>query len=144
MNHRLSQFEIVDWELVCIPSVLIITPVGIDRAEHTIVYCHCQFVFECMTGQGCVVHFNIHLEILFQAMSLQETDNCFGIHIVLVLGRFHRFRFNEESTGESLCTGIVTSDGQHLSQMFLFTLLVSIEQAHVTFTTAPEHIVSTA
>ena len=54
---------------------------------------------------------------------------------------FHRFRFNQECTLEAFSASVVASHTKHSSHMFFFTLLVSVEQAHVTFAAAPEYIV---
>ena len=100
-------------------------------------------MFEGVSCQGCVVYLDVYLEVFLQAVCLQETDNRFSVHIILMLGRFHRFRLDQERTGEAFGTGIVTSHGQHLSEVLFFTFLVCVKDAHVTFTATPEHIVGT-
>ena len=98
-------------------------------------------MFEGMAGQGSVVYFDIYLEVLVQIVGLQETYYGFSIHVILVLGRFHRFRLNQEGTGKAFGACIVAGDGQHLRQVFFFTFLVGVQQRHIAFTSAPEHIV---
>ena len=61
-----------------------------------------------------------------------------------MFGRFHRFRFDEESTFETFCTGIVASDGEHHGQMLFLPFLIGIEQRHITFAAAPEYIIRSA
>ena len=128
LHHSLNQFIVVDRELVSIPSVLVVTTVGIDRTQHVVVYSYCQFVFKCVTSQSSVVYFDIYFEVFVQTVCFQEADNSFSIYVVLVLAWFHRFRFNQESTLETFATCIVTSQFQHLSQVFFFTFLVSVQQ----------------
>ena len=77
-------------------------------------------------------------------MGFQKADDGFRIHIILMLCRFHRLRFNKESSCKPVCTAIIAGDSQHLSQMFFFTLLVSIQKRHVTLASAPEHIIRTS
>ena len=60
-----------------------------------------------------------------------------------MLGRLHRLRLNQEGTGETLGTGIVARHTQHGSHVLLLTLLVGVQQAHVTLATAPEYVVLT-
>ena len=128
MHHCLSQFEVVNGELVCIPAVLVVTTVGVDGAEGAVHYRHPQLMLEGVARQSSVVHFDVHLEIFVQIVSLQEADNGFGVYIILVFCRFHRFRFNQEGTFEAAGTGIVASDGQHLCEVLFLTLLVCIQQ----------------
>ena len=96
-----------------------------------------------MTGQSCMVYFNIHFEIFVEAMSFQEADYSFRIYIILVFSGLHRFRFDQESTFETTGTSIVTSDSQHLCQVFFFTFLICVQKRHIAFTTTPEYIVLT-
>ena len=127
LHHGLGQFVIVDRELVCIPSVLIIATVSVNRSQHSVIYRNSQFMFKCMTSQRSMIHFNVHLEILVQPVSFQEPYHSFGIHIILMLSRLHRFGFNQEGTCKPFAPGIIAGDGQHLSQMFFLTLLICIQ-----------------
>ena len=144
LHHGLCKFVVVDWELVGVPSVLSVATVGIDRTEHAVVYSHSQFVLEGVTGKSSVVNLNVHLEILVQTMCTKESNDCLGVHVILVLGRLHRLRFDKECTLKSVGTGIVASNGEHLCEVFLLALLVGIEQRHVALASAPEHIVGAA
>ncbi len=94
-----------------------------------------------MPGQRGVIDLDIQFEILIEIMRTKKTDNRFGIHIILMFGRLHGFRLDEEIPLEAFRTGIIARQGQHHGQMFLFTFHVGIQQTHVTFTSAPEHIV---
>ena len=91
-----------------------------------------------------MVHLDVHLEVLLQAVCTEEADDGFRVHVVLVLGRFHRFRLDEERAFEAFGAGIVAGCLQHLCQMFLFTLHVGVQQAHVAFAPAPKHVVRAA
>ena len=101
-------------------------------------------MFERMASQCSVVYLDVHFEIFFQTVSFEEADNRFRIYIVLMFGRFHRFRFDQERTFETTGTGIVASQRQHLCQVFFFSLLIRVQQRHITFATAPEYIVLSA
>ena len=138
----MDEFVVVDGELVGIPSVLVVATVGVNGTQHACVYGASQFVFERVPGQCGMVHLDVHLEVLLQAVCTQETDNRFRVHIVLVLGRLHRFRLDEERAFEAFGAGVVAGGLQHLCQMFLFTLHVGVQQAHVAFASAPEHVVA--
>ena len=73
-EHSLSEFEVIDWELVGIPSVLCITSVCIDRTQHTLINGTGKFVFECMTCQSSVVHLYIQFEVLVESVSTKESN----------------------------------------------------------------------
>ncbi|KAF5039983.1 hypothetical protein DSECCO2_538210 [anaerobic digester metagenome] len=115
--------------------------VGIDAAKHAVVGANLQIMTERMTGQCCVVGFNIALEILLQTPILQKSDGCGGIVVILVLGRFHRLGFDKEGSLESDAASIVPGHGQEACKMLLLALHIGVEQAHITLTTTPEHVV---
>ena len=81
-----------------------------------------------MACQCGVVYFDVHFEIFVQSVSFQEADNGFCICIILVFGRFHRFRFDKECTFEATGTSIIAGDSQHLCQVFFFAFLICIQQ----------------
>ena len=143
-HHGLRQLVVVDGELVCVPSVLLVAAIGVDAAQHAGIHGAGQFVLEGVSGQSGVVHLDVHLEVLVQAVSAQEADNGLCVNIVLVLGGLHGLRFYEEGALEAFCSGIVAGSAQHGGQVFLLTLLVGIQQGHVAFATAPEDIACAA
>ena len=97
-----------------------------------------------MAGKGGMVHFDVHLEVLVEVVGLQEADHGLGVDIVLVLGGLHRLGFDQESAGKAVGAGIVACHGKHGCEMFFFTLLIGVEQAHIAFAAAPEYIIRTA
>ena len=101
-------------------------------------------MLESVTCQSCVIHLDIYFEILIQTMSFQEADYSFRIYVILMFSRFHRFRFDQESTFETTGTGIVTSNRQHLCKVFFFTFLICVQKRHIAFTTTPKHIILSA
>ena len=74
----------------------------------------------------------------------QESNHSFSIHVILVVGWFHRLRFNEECARKTFASCVVTCHGEHLSQVFFFSLLVRVKQAHIALTSSPEDIVCTS
>ena len=79
LHHRLSQFIIVDRELVCVPAVLIVTAIGVDRTKHPVIHSHSQLMLKRVTRQRSMIHLDIHLEILLKAVRLKETDHRLGV-----------------------------------------------------------------
>ena len=98
-------------------------------------------MLKCVASKRSVVHFDVHLEVLVEVVSLQESDNSLSVNIILMLRWFHWFRLNEECSLETLSTSIIASHGEHSSHVLFLAFLVSVEEAHVAFTSTPEHIV---
>ena len=96
-----------------------------------------------MAGECGVVDLDVYLEVVLQVVSAQEAYYRLYIDIILVLGRLHGLGFDEEGAGEPLGAGIVACSGKHLSQMFLLTLHIGVEQAHITLASTPEHVILT-
>ena len=101
-------------------------------------------MLKCMAGERGVVHLDVHLEVFIEAMSFKESYYGFRIDVILVFGGFHGLGLDEESAGETFGAGVVAGHFQHHCQMVLFSLLVGVEQAHVAFAAAPEHVVAAA
>ena len=49
-----------------------------------------------------MVHLDVHLEVLVKTMSLEESDYCLCVNIILVLCRLHRLRLDEECSSKAL------------------------------------------
>ena len=91
-----------------------------------------------------VIHLDIDLEILIEAVMAQETDHRLGIVIVLVLGRLHRFRLDQEGSFETVFTGVIARHREHHRQMVLLAFHVGIEQRHIPLAAAPKDIILAA
>src|SRR5699024_561217 len=128
-------------KLVRIPSVLIISPVSVDTAQHPRIRSYSQLVLEGMQGQSGMIYFYIDLEILRQSVMADESGHRRRVIIILMLGGFCRLGHYEEGTGESVLPRIVPCQMQKTSQMLLLPLHVRVQQRHITFPAAPEHII---
>ena len=97
-------------------------------------------MFNGVTRQSRVVGFDVHLDVVFQAVGAEEVDARGGVEVVLMLGRFLRFRFKVELTRESDFFGVIDSHVHKGCQMIQLALHVGVEPGHVSFSTAPEHV----
>ncbi len=97
-----------------------------------------------MAGKSSVVNLDVDLEVVLQAVSLEEADYSLGVDVILVLGGLHGLGLDQECAREALAACVVACHGQHCGEMLLLTLLVGVEQAHVAFASAPEHVVAAA
>jgi hypothetical protein len=91
----------VGGELVGVPAEEEITPIGINATEEAVLAGVLHLVEHGVAGQGGVVGFDVELEVLVQAVGLQEGDATGGIEVVLVNRRFLRLRFDVELAGEA-------------------------------------------
>ena len=144
LHHGLREVKVVYRELVGVPSVLVVAPVGVYRPQHAVVDGHSQFVLKGVTSQRSVVNLDVHLEVLVKPVGAQEPDNRLGVNVILVLCGLHGFRLDEEGAGESLAAGIVACGSQHGCQVVFLALHLGVEQAHVALAASPEHIVGAA
>src|SRR5690554_7292661 len=93
-NHQHSLYSLIDidGELVGIPTILVITAVGIDRAKQSGIGSHLQFMLEGMVGQSRMVHLNVDGKVFIQTPLTQEANYRGCIKIILMLSRLCRDR----------------------------------------------------
>ena len=139
--HHPGPLAVVVRELVGVPAVLVIATVGIDRTEHAINAANFELVREFVAGQGGVVGFDVHFELVLQAVLTQEAHHGGGVVVVLMLGWLAWFRLDQELTVKPILLGVVTGHAQEGGEVIAFAFHVGVEQAHVAFAAAPEDVV---
>ena len=140
LHHREGEVVRIHRELVGIPAVLGVAAVGVDGAEEAVVHGHGELMLEGVAGEGGVVHLDVHLEVLVQAVGAEEADHGLRVHVVLVLGGLHRLGLDEEGALEALGAGVVAGRGEHLGEVVLLALHLGVQEGVVAFTAAPEHV----
>ncbi len=98
-------------------------------------------MLESVAGKGGVIHLDVDLEVLVKSVGAEETDNGLGVHIVLMLGRLHRLRLDEERAFETAGASIVTGSLEHLCEMVFLSLHLSVEKTHVALAASPEDVI---
>ena len=124
-----------------IPTVRVISLIGVDAAKETGIGSDLQLMLESMTRQGSVINFNIQFKITIKAIMAQEAYHCCSVIIVLVLCRFHWLGLYQEGTFETTTPPVITCHSQHHCHMIKFALHISIEEGHISFSSAPEDII---
>ncbi|CAH0323988.1 hypothetical protein SRABI106_04482 [Rahnella aquatilis] len=94
-----------------------------------------------MTRQCGVVGLDIHFDLFFQAKLFQEAIDGSNIIIILMLGRFLRFRFDQQGALEANFVFVLNDHLHEATQLFAFLTKISIEQGFVAFTAAPQHVI---
>ncbi|MPM07984.1 hypothetical protein SDC9_54295 [bioreactor metagenome] len=102
-----------------------------------------QIVAERMTGQGCMVCFDVALEVVLQPPILQEPDGGGGIIVVLVLGRLHRLGLDQKGSLEPDAAPIVPGHRQEPCKVLLLALHIGVQKTHVALAATPEDVVGT-
>ena len=127
-------------ELVGIPAQQRIALVCIDRTEHAVGSCNAELVLEGVLCQCCVVCFDVQLEILVQAVLLQEANYSCRVEVILMLGGLLRLRFYIEVTGKADASCIIYCQVHQTSHVVQFQTHVGVQQGFITFTAAPENV----
>src|SRR3984893_6650157 len=99
--HCDRDFRRVVGKLIRIPSELRITTVHVDASKDTERLGERDLVLEAVTGQSCVIGFDINLDFFLQPITAQKSQYGCSIEIVLVLGRFTRFGLDQYRPVES-------------------------------------------
>ena len=101
LDHR--QRNLLDGmrKLVGVPAVLRIAAIGVDRTEDAERGGHRDLVLETVPRQCGVVRLDIDLDLLLQAVALQEAVHGRGVEVVLVLGGLVRLGLDQDRCPEA-------------------------------------------
>ena len=103
-----------------------------------------DLVLESVAGQRGVVAFDVELELVGQAVLLQEGVAGSAVVVVLVLGRLARFRFDEERALKADLVLVFDHELHEPAKLVGLALEMGVQQRVVAFATAPEHVVLAA
>src|SRR3989338_537957 len=83
-QHCFCYFVYVIGKLVCIPTVLVVASIGIYASQKSGISRYLQFMGEAVTGQNCMVDFNIEFEIFYKVILTQKPDDGSRVKVILV------------------------------------------------------------
>jgi len=89
-EHDLRGQVNVGRELIGIPAQQQVAEVGIDGAKEALHRGIFELVLHCVAGECGVVRFDVHLHVLFQAVTAQEVQARSHVEVVLMLRRLFR------------------------------------------------------
>ena len=124
-----------------IPTQQRISRVGIDRTEHIIRARHLDVVLGRMTRQRGVIGFNVQFEVIRESVLVQKAQRRLGVVVVLVLGGFARFGFEEELKGVALLLLVLDGHAIERRHVVAFLFEIGVQQGLVTFATAPKDVI---
>ncbi|MNF82191.1 hypothetical protein D3C84_644910 [compost metagenome] len=142
--HRKRRGVQVRRELVRIPAEEHVALVRVERAQHAVNCSNADFVLERVASQRSMVRFKVQLEVLFQAVVLQECNRRSRVEIVLVFRRLFRLRLDQELCVEADFFRVCDRHVVQASQIVQLQLHVRVQKRLVTFAAAPEYIVFSA
>ena len=91
-----------------------------------------------------VIGLDVELEVLIEAVGLEEADDRLRVVVVLVLGGLLGLRLEQELSLEADLLLVVDSHAQEVRQVVDLALHVRVEQRHVALAAPPEHEVLAA
>ena len=143
-QHRQCQFFNRIGELVGVPAVLVIAPVGIDGSKDAKGARHGDLVLERVASERRVVGLDIDLDLVFQTKAPEEAIDCLRVEIILVLGRFVRFGLDQNRAGKADPVLVIDHQLQKSAEVFLFDADIGVENGVVSFAAAPQHVIGPA
>ena len=143
VHHQRILFHAVR-ELVCVPAQLRVAAVSIDRAEDAQRNRRRDLVVERVARQRGVVGFNVHFNLFFQTELLQEAIHRRHVVVILMLGRFLRFRLDQQRAAEANFVLVVDNHLHKAANLLALLTQIGVEQSFIAFTPAPEDIVFAA
>ena len=101
-------------------------------------------MFEAVARECGMVAFDVDFDVLLQAVTAQEAVNRGDVVVVLVLGGFARFGFDEDGALEADFVFVFDHHVHETPELVQLLADARVEQGFVTFAATPEHIVGTA
>src|SRR5580658_214774 len=98
-------------------------------------------MLESVSGQCGVIRLDIEFEMFFKPVGAQEGDSSGHVEIVLMLGRFLRFRLDQKLPLETDLLRVIDRHLQKRGQEILLALEVGVEKSLITFPSAPKNII---
>src|SRR5690625_2180211 len=100
-HHGFDRIIEIGGEIIGIPSILMISSVGIDAAQMSRFGGYHQIVCERVVGQCGVVGFDIEFEIIQQILLSEKSENGGRVKVILMFGRRHVLWLDDEISFET-------------------------------------------
>ena len=140
------QREVLDRirELVGVPAVLRVAPVGVDAAEDAVGGRERDLVVEAVAGQRRVVGLDVDAILVLEPVADEEAVDGRHVVVVLVLGRLHRLRFDQELAAEPDAVLVLRDEVQEPGELGALALEVRVQERVVALAAAPQDVVLAA
>jgi len=124
-----------------IPTQQRIPRVGIDRTQHAVRARHGNVVLGLVSRQRGVIGFNVQFKVIRKSVLVQKAERRLGVVVVLVLGGFARFGFEEELKGVALLLLVLDGHAIERRHVVAFLFEVRVQEGLVTLATAPKDVI---
>ena len=131
-------------ELVGVPAVLVVAPVGVDAAEDAVRDGVGDLVVEAVSGQRGVVGLDVHEVLALEPVADEEAVDGGAVVVVLVLGRLLGLGLDEERALEADLVLVLGDQVQEPGELLPFAREVGVEERLVALAPAPERVVRAA
>ena len=128
-------------ELVGVPAVLRVAAVRVDAAEHPVRDGVRDLVVERVAGERRVVRLDVEPVLVLEPVADEEAVDRRRVVVVLVLGRLHRLRLDQERALEPDPVLVLGDEVQEAGELVALALEVGVEQRVVALAAAPQHVV---
>ena len=103
-----------------------------------------DLVVEAVPGQRRVVRLDVDPVLALEAVADEEAVDGRDVVVVLVLGRLHRLRLDEQLPVEPDLVLVLGDEVQEPGELVALALEVGVEQGVVALAAAPQHVVLAA
>ena len=140
------QREVLDRvrELVGVPAVLGIAPVGVDAAQHPVGGGERDLVVEAVAGERRVVRLDVDPVLALEPVLDQEAVHGLDVVVVLVLGRLHGLGLDQELALEAELVLVLDDEVEEAGELIALAPQVGVEQRVVALAAAPQDVVLAA
>ncbi len=118
--------------------------VRVDAAKHSVDRRNTELALKSMPRERRVVRFDVHLEVLVQAILPQEPDRRCSVEIVLMLHRFFRLRLDVEIAFKTNASAIIDRHMHKAGDVLFFEFDVGVQKGFIPFATAPKDVTAAA
>ena len=108
-------------ELVGVPAVLRIAPVGVDAAQAAVGDREGDLVVEAVPGERRVVRLDVDPVLALEAVADEEAVDRGDVVVVLMLGRLHRLGFDQQLPAEADAVLVLGHEVQEAGQLLAFS-----------------------
>ena len=140
LQHHLGGESRIGGEFVGVPAAVLRARVGIDRTKRARRATGGEFMLDGMTGERCVIGFDVQFEMSEQSELAQERKARRGVGVVLMHARLARLGLDVELPLEADRLLELNGHVQEMREMLALALHVGVEERGVALAAAPENI----
>ena len=135
------QVRRVHRKLIGVPAEQLVAAVDVERAEDAERLGEHDLVTERVAGEGSVILLDVELDVLGQAVALEEAVTGRDVEVVLMFGRLLGLRLEQNGALEADLVLVLDDEADEAAELVELALHFGVEQGLVAFAAAPQHVV---